>query len=521
MRALLAVVYRELQEAARRKRTFWLRVGYGGALAAPIAFMVRISGPQTQGLGAALFQTFVYWQFALIILLAPASAASSVSEERNSGTLGLLLLTGLRPWSIIVGKLAAESLRALTLVLSGLPILFVTTMFGGVAPTQIASAFIVTIGTVVLLAALGTAISSFETRAYAAIVKTYAIVLVFGVGVQAVLSVMGLLWPAAKWVTEPISILNPGIALSRSLAGQGDLVTALQFLLLATLLTVLFVLVGAFGLNRVIVAETAKPSLLRKRTGAPQTRIRGEINGHPIAWRDGKGNPWVDRFLAFLLVCVLIVITYTAGQQRLQRELPGMWAASSSLFWFFLSVVVMVRGASLFAAEKEDGALPSLLMTPFSDAEIVDGKLRALMREFGTALWGMLLLTLLVGFVLNFKASWVFPVGGRYLGSPFLFALTGLVCPVANLAFVATFSLWHSLVASTPGRAVVYNIVSQMVVYMGLGIAGMIVVAIFRRVGPSWSLAAMHCFRVSCQLIAAFMLYDWMSRNLRSHLTRS
>ena len=56
---------------------------------------------------------------------------------------------------------------------------------------------------------------------------------------------------------------------------------------------------------------------------------------------------------------------------------------------------------------------------------------------------------------------------------------------------------------------------------MGLGIAGMIVVAIFRRVGPSWSLAAMHCFRVSCQLIAAFMLYDWMSRNLRSHLTRS
>ncbi len=68
----------------------------------------------------------------LVIMSAPALAASSVTSERDPRNLGLLLTTQLSPFDIIIGKLMGVLSTLFLLVLSSLPILATVYIYGGV-----------------------------------------------------------------------------------------------------------------------------------------------------------------------------------------------------------------------------------------------------------------------------------------------------------------------------------------------------------------------------------------------------
>src|SRR5688572_16181392 len=110
----LPVVDRELRVAARKRSTFWLRVGGAitGVLIGGACFLLTdIYQIGTAQVGSVLFGV-LSWSCLIVGLSAGLFFTSDcLSEEKREGTLGLLFLTELRGYDVALGKLLATSLR--------------------------------------------------------------------------------------------------------------------------------------------------------------------------------------------------------------------------------------------------------------------------------------------------------------------------------------------------------------------------------------------------------------------------
>src|SRR5579871_4977908 len=113
----LPVVVRELREAARQKATYRNRL----AVASVILFFAVIAMLFEAGAGARAMgplkgkPVFVFLSNVafLFCMLEPFSkTVDALSFEKREGTIGLLFLTDLKGYDIVLGKLAATSLQS-------------------------------------------------------------------------------------------------------------------------------------------------------------------------------------------------------------------------------------------------------------------------------------------------------------------------------------------------------------------------------------------------------------------------
>src|SRR5262245_45750879 len=132
----LPIVERELRVAARRRGTYWTR--FGAALLALVLagsfYPVAMTTRQLFGnmAGTVLFAILKWLCFAFTAVAGIFLTSDSLSEEKREGTLGLLFLTDLRGYDVVLGKLLATSLRAVYGLLAIFPVMGVTLMLGGV-----------------------------------------------------------------------------------------------------------------------------------------------------------------------------------------------------------------------------------------------------------------------------------------------------------------------------------------------------------------------------------------------------
>ena len=83
--------------------------------------------------GVTVFGALVGVVVALVMLLVPGLVGGSIAGERERQTLDLLLCTRVRPWRVVVGKLAASLAFMGFLLVASLPILSVVALLGGIA----------------------------------------------------------------------------------------------------------------------------------------------------------------------------------------------------------------------------------------------------------------------------------------------------------------------------------------------------------------------------------------------------
>src|SRR5262245_12834108 len=125
----LPIVERELRTAARKRVTIRVRVGAalialiigGGFLV--LGMMFRGMGMPGSSLGRGIFATLTWLALIAVLSAGLFLTADCLSEEKRDGTLGLLFLTDLRGYDVVLGKLFATSLRAAFSLLAMFPIL--------------------------------------------------------------------------------------------------------------------------------------------------------------------------------------------------------------------------------------------------------------------------------------------------------------------------------------------------------------------------------------------------------------
>ncbi|MFO0945581.1 MAG: ABC transporter permease subunit [Planctomycetota bacterium] len=140
------IFQRELLLVARRKWLHGSRVFYGGLLLASLYAVWNIhfypGGPPPDRkllaqFGGNVFTLLTLLQFFAIYFGMPLAVHRVINDERDHGTLDLLLVSPLSDREIILGKLGSRILAVLSILIAGFPALAIILFFGGINPLAV------------------------------------------------------------------------------------------------------------------------------------------------------------------------------------------------------------------------------------------------------------------------------------------------------------------------------------------------------------------------------------------------
>ena len=299
------VFAREVFIAPRRPRTYIARAAYVSALLVLMctAWLV-LSGTQVvrdlgdlARFGSAVFQLLALLQVALAVFSSAMLAASAVAQEKDRGTMMLLLLTRLSNTELVLGKLLASLLQVLVMLAAAVPLFLLTALLGGVSYGQIARVFAVTAAAVVACGSLGSTFALWREKTFQALAMTVlALVswLALGEGVDR--GLLGESWggiPARNWAVAVSPWLAAQEVLRPSIAGSGVLgpgtSTADLFLVSAFLIAT-----ALNGLSVIMVrrwnCSQEERAVLRDEEPGPRESIWGAEHDLKIAGVEAGGE---------------------------------------------------------------------------------------------------------------------------------------------------------------------------------------------------------------------------------------
>ena len=172
---------------------------------------VSLPGLASSYRGVFLFFAMAFCLMASLAIVAPAVASTAVSAEREEGTFDLLLSTGLRPQSIILGKLAATVGFVVLVALTAIPGFAMAWMFGGVAAVDVILTGLLLFAALWLFAAIGLFCSSLGRTSAVAALYAYGFIFLLGMGTLALYLIGASVQMEAA--VRPILALNPFITL--------------------------------------------------------------------------------------------------------------------------------------------------------------------------------------------------------------------------------------------------------------------------------------------------------------------
>jgi ABC-type Na+ efflux pump permease subunit len=176
---------KELVELSRRRRYFATRLLYGFALLFALfvtwqgtSFARRIGGQDPTladiaDLAGWLFLAVCYVQYLAVYVFVPLMLAGTICSEREEHTLELLFTTHLRDREIVLGKVGSRLAVVLLLFLSGLPVLAIIRLFGGIDGATLWRVEAATLLGMTVSGSLATYFSVVSPTPMVALVRTY------------------------------------------------------------------------------------------------------------------------------------------------------------------------------------------------------------------------------------------------------------------------------------------------------------------------------------------------------------
>ena len=195
------IIMRVVHGASRRSRHLWMRFAYLAILFAVVlmgAFSLThdLSLAELAKQSSSTFKVASLTQLALMCFLAPVFTAGAITQERDAQTFNILLSTPLSNAQIVFGSLLSRLFFVVVLLLAGLPIFFITMIYGGVTTTQIVSSFAIAGGTAILTGSLAIAVSMIRVGTRRTIFSFYVMIGLY------LLAVYGLGAWKATWIAE-------------------------------------------------------------------------------------------------------------------------------------------------------------------------------------------------------------------------------------------------------------------------------------------------------------------------------
>jgi ABC-type transport system involved in multi-copper enzyme maturation permease subunit len=401
----LPIVDRELRVAARRKLTFWGRWWTAVlALVATFFFLLAVSFSQGRAnLGNQLFVVLTGYAFFLCFFAGIVLTADCLSEEKREGTLGLLFLTDLRGYDVVLGKFFARSLNAFYGLVAILPATGLTLLLGGVTAGEFWRRNLALVNALFFSLAVGICVSAYSRDSRRALTNTLGCLLTLVLGLPALASLGSVVWPSA-WLqaASGVSPLTSFRLAADSLYTGGPSGYWIG-LLSSHFFGWLLLAVASWALPRRWQDQPPKPKRAavlqatrwrRPANVAHRTRIRGQLLSlNPVYWLASL-EPASDIGLKLI---VLAYALFAVGQAMFfPDEIQHFFSFTLAFpFGMLLKVIFAYTVGRFFVEARRSGALEMVLGTPLTSREILRGHAMALRRTFQAPILFFLCLTFL------------------------------------------------------------------------------------------------------------------------------
>jgi ABC-type transport system involved in cytochrome c biogenesis permease component len=397
---LLPIVDRELRVASRRATTYWLRfslVLVGSVLWFLLLTMLPSGLPLQRG--KMVFVAVATLAFAFCLLAGVFLTSDCLSQEKREGTVGLLFLTELKGYDVVLGKLLATSLHAIYGLLAVFPLLGLAMLVGGVTAGEFWRITLVLLVTLFCSLSAGMLVSAVSRETREAMSLCLLVIAILA-GVPLLLSFGARLAFVHYRLTASLFLWPSPIAAYRS-AFDGQFSSpqgSLAFwgaLLTISLLSAITLALACHSLPQ-RWAERSQPVRMRRYRdlwlrlrlapcGGFARRSVG-LDANPFFWlttRDPR-----PRLLAWALLGGLFVPWFglLAGSFSSSAAV-SRFCFCAALFLAYamhqgLKWLVASEASRRFSEDRSSGALELLLVSPLSVRQIITGQRQSLRSLF-------------------------------------------------------------------------------------------------------------------------------------------
>jgi ABC-type transport system involved in cytochrome c biogenesis permease component len=395
----LPIVERELRVAARKPATYWLR--FVVALVVVVLSLIQIVGNGRSNSPAVVAQELfemLGWVVLVVCLLAGVFVTSDcLSSEKREGTAGLLFLTDLRGYDVVLGKLAATALPCVYGLFSIFPILALPLLMGGVTVGEFWRVALSLVVALFFSLAAGMAVSAMSRDPRQAMGGTLGIIVFFG-GILPTFHLLAdsslngghirsLHWPSPfymlKGAFDAFYQVTDG---RREFWGSLFVVTMLGLGFLSLAGTILPRSWQERSQSR--VAGRGEGRWQQLRFGNPRQRAaaRGRmLADNPCLWLTARDRRAAMSYGLLSLLCFCVC---------LPLDLFGLGGGSARFDMLRASFFITVGAGLLFKClmameagrwlnnDRNSGALELLLVTPVAVPQVLSALWRGLLRSF-------------------------------------------------------------------------------------------------------------------------------------------
>ncbi len=481
----LPIVARELRVAARRPGTFWVRSGAAlGILVVGTWYYLMYSGQPPHDIAMGLFGILTGSAVLYCLFSGVWFTADCLSEEKREGTLGLLFLTDLKGYDVVLGKLAATSVNGLYGVLAAMPILALPLLMGGVAPGEVWRMALVAVNTLFFSLAIGMCVSALSRSPLKAMALTLGLIVLF-------------------------TVVSPAWGAWRASLGRSPLVGSNWFLPCAGYsyywaLDVPYTLAPEqFWRSMAVIHGLGWAFLLLACAVAPHAWQSRPAGAQALRWRErwrhwshggtGERASFRKRLLEhgpyFWLaararlkpayvwaVLALIACGWVWGLARSRRDWlgEGTYVLTGLLLNVVMKVWFGLEAGRQLAEDRREGALELLLSTPLTVKEILRGQLLALRRQFQGPVMAVLLVFAV--FTLAGASDAAMQEDATERGFWIAVWLAAMVMLPADLASLYWLGMWRGLISRNAARAAIVSLACILVLPWVVSVLTMIAV---------------------------------------------
>lgn len=442
----LPLLTKELNEQAQRRRTYVFRITYAAilfAIACSLFYgnLLRsgATGAGSLGRGRQLFEWLVYIQFWGILLILPAMTSGSIAIEKERHNLGLLILTGMRSWEIVLQKLLSRLIPMYTFLFLSLPLMAVAYSFGGLTEQHLWVGILLVMLTCLQVGCLSIMCSAYfrtTVEAFGATYLLYALFTVtispFGVGTNVVsrMATASTFQIVFAFIPTAISIV-------------ATLVLSCVFLEKRALVPPRNVLIQFFrALDRIYVWAnriTGDVMIAHDKNQLP--------DDEPVAWREtAKKSLGTVRYLFRVLVAmelpILILIQLMQGPGT--RHTIDAFSNLLYTLWGIAVVLIAAYASSVFVSERTRQNLEVLLATPLTGRELILQKFRGVQR---------LIYVLSIPFLTIYVFEWWWNGWGSYV-----YMILSIPTIAIFLPLVGWFAVWRGLESRSQIKTIIVTV---------------------------------------------------------------
>jgi ABC-type transport system involved in multi-copper enzyme maturation permease subunit len=346
----------------------------------------------TSRFGPFLFQILTFVELSLLLFFAALSAASTITQEKDRRTFILLLMTDLRNYEIVLGKLLGSLLQIALLLLATIPVLMMTLLLGGVALSQVIQVVVLLAAVALASGSLGGLVALWREKTFQSLALTVLLLVLY----LCVVRGMNLV-PAVANLEERLHLtqfqgwLDPYQAWLSVLSGEQSqaIAPAYGFGLMMLFLSGLLNLLAIARLR--VWNPSGEPIMQRERPEDAEAEEKDRAKAHaapgeqravwdnPILWREIRTRAYGRRpllvklsfFLVLGLICYYALSPLWSGADR-----PAFAAAVGLVPVGILSLLLIsAQAVTAITSERDTGALDLLLVTDLSPREFIFGKL--------------------------------------------------------------------------------------------------------------------------------------------------